>query len=102
MGKGRPCRDGWPRLRYLNERGGREHLDMHIVISICGMIWIGAGVLLWSVARMSTHEIFACMLVSFGVAFLGLAVIIQAINRLHASPEITGTGRITGEPRYRQ
>jgi hypothetical protein len=75
---------------------------MHIVISICGMIWIGAGVLLWSVARISTHEIFACMLVSFGVAFLALAVIIQAINRLHTSSGVAETGRIASEPRFRQ
>jgi hypothetical protein len=58
---------------------------MHIVIGICGAIWIGAGLLLWTVARLVTHEIFACMLVSFGVAFLGIAVVIEAINRLASS-----------------
>lgn len=55
---------------------------MHIVIATCGAIWIGAGLLLWTAARLFTHEIFACMLLSFGVAFLGIAVVIEAINRV--------------------
>jgi hypothetical protein len=63
---------------------------MHIMISICGAIWIAAGFLLWTVARAVTHEIFACMLLSFGVAFLGLAAVIQAVNRLAPSPAEMG------------
>jgi hypothetical protein len=54
---------------------------MHIVIGMCGAIWIGAGLLLWTAARFITHEIFACMLVSFGVAFLGIAAVIEAVSR---------------------
>jgi hypothetical protein len=65
---------------------------MHIVIATLGAIWIGAGLLLWTAARLFTHEIFACMLVSFGVAFLGIAVVIDAINRV-ASAKV-------GEPRH--
>jgi hypothetical protein len=42
------------------------------------------------------------MLVSFGVAFLALAVIIQAINRLHTSSAVVETGRIAGEPRFKR
>lgn len=55
---------------------------IQVVIGMCGAIWIGAGLLLWTVARLTTQEIFACMLVSFGVAFLGIAVVIETINRL--------------------
>ena len=58
---------------------------MQVVIGMCGAIWIGAGLLLWTVARFGTQEILACMLVSFGVAFLGMAVVIETINRLAPS-----------------
>jgi hypothetical protein len=55
---------------------------MQVIISMCGAIWIGAGILLWSAARLATQELLACMLVSFGVAFLGIAVVIETIHRL--------------------
>jgi hypothetical protein len=58
---------------------------MQVVIGMCGAIWIGAGILLWSAARLATQELLACMLVSFGVAFLGIAVVIETINRLAPS-----------------
>jgi hypothetical protein len=55
---------------------------MHIVISICGAIWIVGGFLLWTMAHWVNQQILGCMLLSFGVAFLGIAVVIRAISRL--------------------
>jgi hypothetical protein len=55
---------------------------MQVIVSLCGAVWIGAGIFLWMVARLATQELLACMLVSFGVAFLGIAVVIETIHRL--------------------
>jgi len=58
---------------------------MQVIISLCGAVWIGAGIFLWTAARLATQELLACMLVSFGVAFLGIAVVIETIHRLAPS-----------------
>jgi hypothetical protein len=54
---------------------------MHIVLNVFALIWAIAAVALFVGAASGLHMLLACILLSFALTFVGLAVIIDVLNK---------------------
>jgi hypothetical protein len=53
---------------------------MQVILTICAVAWMVMGGAIFGTAKSAIHEILACLLVSFGVMFLGLGAIVARLD----------------------
>ncbi len=58
---------------------------MEYFFALAGLAWVFCGALILGLSFGGTHEIVACLAISFGVLFLGLAVLLRQLITLNAS-----------------
>lgn len=57
---------------------------MEYVFALAGLAWAFCGALVLGLSVSATHEILACLAISFGVMFLGLSALLRQIRTLNA------------------
>jgi hypothetical protein len=55
------------------------------LFALAGLGWVFCGALVLGLSTSATHEITACLLISFGVMFLGLSAVLGQIRTLGAT-----------------
>lgn len=58
---------------------------MEYFFALAGVAWIFCGALALGLSLSGTHQIIACLAISFGVLFLGLAVLLRRLKALNAT-----------------
>jgi hypothetical protein len=58
---------------------------MEYLFALAGLAWVFCGALVLGLSSSGTHEIIACLVISFGGMFLGLSALLRKLRALNAT-----------------